>query len=103
MKCFDSVPNPAAPIGDPINMRTGSALASLLWTSYVNTAPGTSRVWVVASIWVVASVTVRSSDGSGSIVYPPDCVQGWNSSFAAWNCEEVDQPGADPGRTSPDS
>ena len=66
MKCFDNVPNPAAPIGDPISMRTGSELASFLLTSYVSTVPGTSRVWVVVSGWVVVAVTIGSSDGSGS-------------------------------------
>src|SRR6266567_5782773 len=47
MKCPANVPNPEAPIGDPMMSKTGSCWC--LRTSYVSRAPGTSSVSVVIS------------------------------------------------------
>jgi hypothetical protein len=61
-KCCDSVPNPAALIGEAISNRIGSVLASLRRMSYVRAATGTSRIWVV--ICVVLMVILHLSPGS---------------------------------------
>jgi hypothetical protein len=49
-----SVPNPTAPIGEPISSRTGSVEVSLGRRSWASVATGKFRVWVVD--WVVVTM-----------------------------------------------